>query len=305
MRTSLTRIALLAVAALSLAIGSGCTRIGPGHVGIVVNNAGSQRGVADYTPTTGWVFYMPGKTTVMEYPTFIQTAKWTASTHEGSDNDDSITFTTAQGIPVNVDVSFSYHLESDKVPSFYVQFRSDDLTSFTEGFLRNVARDELNRVGGTVPVETVMGNNGPFLQSVQDAIQKKVGQYGVVIDQFGLIGSPRPPKQIVDSINNKVEAEQIAMQKENEVKQAAADAQKAVATAQGYAQAHIAQAEGDAKATLINAEAQAQANQKLAASITDTLVRYEAVQKWNGTQPQVMGSGGLLFNIPVGAPTKK
>ncbi len=41
-----------ALLALSLA---SCTRIGPGHVGIEVNMAGSDKGVSDFPAVTGWV----------------------------------------------------------------------------------------------------------------------------------------------------------------------------------------------------------------------------------------------------------
>ena len=54
------------------------TRIGAGYVGVEVNLAGSQRGTQDIPVRTGWVFYSPLKTQVIEFPTFVQTVKWTA-----------------------------------------------------------------------------------------------------------------------------------------------------------------------------------------------------------------------------------
>lgn len=75
---------VVVLAVLSSALTSGCTRIGPGHVGIEVDMAGSQRGVQDFALKTGWVFYNPVGTSVMEYPTFVQTAKWTKNLNEGN-----------------------------------------------------------------------------------------------------------------------------------------------------------------------------------------------------------------------------
>lgn len=37
----------------------GCSVVSPGEVGIVVNMAGSNRGVQDYPVRTGYVFYNP------------------------------------------------------------------------------------------------------------------------------------------------------------------------------------------------------------------------------------------------------
>jgi hypothetical protein len=41
-----------------------CTRIGAGYVGIKVNMAGDQKGVADFPAVTGWVFYAPWLTQI-------------------------------------------------------------------------------------------------------------------------------------------------------------------------------------------------------------------------------------------------
>src|SRR5499427_5476590 len=59
------------------------TRINAGYVGVEVNLAGAQRGAQDIPVRTGWVFYSPLKTQVIEFPTFVQTVKWTADINEG------------------------------------------------------------------------------------------------------------------------------------------------------------------------------------------------------------------------------
>src|SRR5215471_18741880 len=53
------------------------TRIEAGYEGVEINLAGSQRGAADIPIRTGWVFYSPLKTQIIEFPTFVQTVKWT------------------------------------------------------------------------------------------------------------------------------------------------------------------------------------------------------------------------------------
>jgi regulator of protease activity HflC (stomatin/prohibitin superfamily) len=116
----------------------------------------------------------------------------------------------------------------------------------------------------------------------------------VRIEQFGLIGAPRPPEGVIQSINQKVQAQQIAQQKQNEIVQAQAEAQKTVATAEGAARAQVARAEGEAKA-----------NQILAASISPALIQWrqleiqqQAVTRWDGARPQVEGgASGLLLQV--------
>lgn len=264
-----------------------CTRIGPGHVGIQVNMAGSQRGVQDFDLTTGWVFYIPGKTSIYEYPTFVQTYVWTHDEKEGTADNEEITFTTKDALLVALDVNISYSLDAAKVPAFYVKFRNDDIKQFTHGFLRSVARDCFNEVGGHYGVEQIMGDNAEFLKAARDCTQAHVVAYGVNIEQFGIIGAPRPPAGVIQAINLKVQANQIALQKQNEVMQAKAEASKTVA-----------QAEGDAKATLTRAEAQAQANKTLAASITPEFLEYTKLLQWDGKLPTVSGANAWV-NVPA------
>jgi len=62
----------------------------------------------------------------------------------------------------------------------------------------------------------------------------------------------------------------------------------------------------NAKRTRADAEAyriikEAKANQLLAKSVTPVLIRYNAMQKWNGKYPQTLMSGktdGLILSLP-------
>jgi len=273
---------LIVVAALLL---GGCTTIPPGSVGIVVNQYGSNRGVSDYTTTTGRVFYNPISTSVVEYPTNVQTIQWTKDVHEGAPQDESITFTTKESVSINADVSLSYQLETSKVPSFYVKFRNDDLKTFTYGYLHNIARDAMMEIGGHYTVEQVMGDNEEFLHQVRDRIQSQVKDIGVDLQQFGFIGSPRPPQQVIDSINAAQQAKYNAVKTQNELAQTQAEVAKMIA----------------------NAEGTAKANRIVAESITENLLKKQQldiqdrwINRWNGVTPSVTTSGnGMFLTVPT------
>lgn len=273
---------LLLVAMVALA---GCTIVEPGHVGIVVNQAGSNKGVDKLPVQTGRVWYNPMTQDVFEYPTFVQTAVWTKDRTEEGKNEE-ITFSTKDSMAVAADVSLGYSLIGDKVPAFYVKFRSDDLERFTHGFLRNLARDHFNEVAGKFTVEQIMSGNEQFVREVRGRLQADLEPLGIQLEQFGFMGAPRPPGSVIEAINAKVGATQLALQKQNELVSAQADAAKAVAAA-----------EGQAASTLKLAEAQAEANRKLAASLTRELVDYEAIKKWNGALPQVSGQATPFINL--------
>ncbi len=290
-KTTMKIVKLVGAVVFALALGMlgcvSCTRIEPGHVGIVVNSTGSNRGVQDYPAVTGRVWYNPFNTDVYEWPTFVQTAVWTHNKDEGHPVNEEITFTTKDQMQVSADISIGYQLKPDKVPYFYVKFRSSDMDAFTHGYMRNMAREKFDDAAGRYAIEQIMGDNSAFLKEARDALQKELEPIGVEIQQFGFIGAPRPPQQVIDAINLKVQATQIALQKQIEITQAQAEAQKAVAVA-----------EGEAKSVTVRAEAEAEANRKIAASISPTLVQYQQVQKWDGKMPQVQGTGGgVLLNL--------
>lgn len=285
---NLTQLALIAGLSLSLTGCGGCTRVSPGYVGIKTVSAGTGRGVQDYPATTGWVFYNPLTENIMEYPTFTRTAVWTHSTNEGKAVNEEITFSNKDSMQIAVDISIAYQLNPDKVPHFYVKFRHDDLDFFTHGFLRNITRDKLDQAAGKYTIDQIMGDNAAFIAEARRELEKELAPIGVEITQFGIIGSPRPPQAVVDSINLKVQANQIALQKQIEVLQAEAEAKKSVAHANGYSQS-----------LLIKAEAEAKANREIANSISPTLVEWKKLDKWDGKLPTVSGGGsGIILSVP-------
>jgi regulator of protease activity HflC (stomatin/prohibitin superfamily) len=291
------RISLLLLAVVMIALFTGCaTRIGPGHVGILVDATGSNRGVLDKPVRTGRVWYNPYSQTVIEFPTFVQTAQWTASVNEGKAVDESVTFTNKDSMVINADISLSYSLQDNLVPHFYVKFHTEDLDKFTHGFLRNVARDCLDNHAGKYAIEQIMGDNAAFLKEARECIQSQVGPFGVNIEQFGLIGAPRPPQPVIAAINAKAQASQLAYQKQNEIVQVQAEAAKQVAEAEGQAKSQITRAKGEAEANRIRT-----------ASITEVLLKqkaldntHDAIWKWDGKMPNVMSGGkeNFLMQIP-------
>jgi regulator of protease activity HflC (stomatin/prohibitin superfamily) len=279
---------------------SGCARtvVGPGHVGIKVNYYGQDKGVESFPRVTGVIWYNPISEDVLQYPTYVQNAVWTHSVDEGNPVNEEITFTNADQMQIAADISLAYQLQAEKVPAFYVKFRSEDLRTFTHGFLRNLAREKFDSIAGRYKIEQIMGNNAPFLKEVRDTLQHDLDPIGVRLEQFGFIGAPRPPLQVVDAINAKVKATQDAVRVENELRSIQAEARKAIAEAEGAASAAIAKAQGDAKA-----------NEILSSSINERLIEWrrldiqqQSISKWNGALPTF--SGGALPFVQIPGPVK-
>lgn len=299
----MTKQILLLSSILALSVFTGCTRIGPGHAGIKINQAGSDKGVSAQVASTGWFFYNPFTEIIVQYQTAQRQEKWTKSSDEGKVGNTEVSFTNKDSMVIFADVAIAFSLDPNRVPSFYVKFLAkdeDDLDAkFTNGYLRNSVRNCLNEKAGQYDVKQIMGDNAEFLKQTKDCIQSDVIQWGVNIDQFGLIGAPRPPDPVVAAINEKAKAEQVAVQKQIELLQVDADAKK-----------RVAEADGDAKAQVARAGGEAEANRLRNASITENILKMRELDNqhdliWRlqpGMLPQTLmlqsdkaGPAGILF----------
>ena len=258
--------------------------IEPGYTGIKINRL-VNRGVTREDIVTGFVFYNPVQSSLVVYPTFIQRVAWTQDVHEGSPQNEQLTFNTKDSVPVDIDVAVSYQIEAAKVPEFYTKFRADNVNTFTHGFLRDTTRNIVAQIGSEYTFDEVNGaRKEEFLAKVGKTLDVNIKPYGVNVQQFGLIGSLRPPKALLDAVNAKTQAIQKSIQVENEVRQAEAEAKKKIAIANG----------------------EAAANRALASSLDPKLLEWEKLQimrqqivKWNGQMPSVMGGGNMLLNLPA------
>lgn len=270
----------------------GITRVEPGHVGVEISLAGGNRGAQEIPVRTGWVFYSPLKTQIVEFPTYIQTVKWTQSQQEGHPNDESIGFNSKEGMEVFGDFALSYALDANKVPEFYVKYRVNDMDKFTHGQLRDIVRQTLNEVGSTFTIEEIYGEKkSVFVSAAEARIRTKVVPIGIQIQNFGFIGAPRLPQQIASAIVQKTQAITEAERARNQLAVTQAEMAKIVAESEGYAKSAVAKAQGEAEANRLRTQ-----------SITPAILEmkrleneFERIKRWKGDVPQTVLGGDTKF----------
>ena len=109
---------------------------------------------------------------------------------------------------------------------------------------------------------------------------------GIEISRIYLIGRFHFPQNVITALNSKIEANQRAQQRENELREAEAEAKK-----------QIARAEGQARCAIVQAESEAKANSLLSESITPELIQWQAVQKWDGKLPNVTNGATPFIQV--------
>jgi regulator of protease activity HflC (stomatin/prohibitin superfamily) len=265
---------LLAILGISV-ISPGCySTIGPGHVGIKVEQTGHQRGVQDFPAQTGRVWYNPINEDVLDFNTSIIQYTWTRSADEGKQANEEMCFKSSDFMMFCADVNAAFKVQEDKAPFFYVKFRDADTDKFIHGFFRNVIRDSFTKFAAGYTTDQLNGSGqDEMLGKVFEASKSELDTYGVQLIKLGFAHPPRPPEAITQAINNKLAAVQRAIQAENELRQAEAEAKKQIAAAEG----------------------KAKSNQIEMSSLTPQLLQMRALEKWDGHLPQVNGGGALPF----------
>lgn len=268
-------------AVVLLALLGACSKVPAGYVGVLVHLLGTDKGVDSEVKPVGR-YWVGINEELFLFPTFLQNREWTA---EGGSNkaDQSFTFQTRDGMKASADIGVSFRLEQDKIAKIFQTYRKG-IDEITDIYLRNMVRDALVKEVSNKPIEYVYGEGkAELIRSVEVDVQKQLEGTGIIVEKLYWIGDIRVPEIVTTAINAKIEATQKAQQRENEVQQTIAEANK-----------ERERAKGEADATLERAKAQATANKLLSESLTDSLVQYQAIEKWDGQLPSTMLPGASV-----------
>lgn len=290
---------VLWIAGIVLAVGAftaggvTCTKlekIPPGQVGVSVRKCGDSGVKKDPIPT-GYYWRELFCEDVVTYPTSMQSLVLTKNRHEGkggAEEDQSITVTSSEGLPIQVDIALNFTLDPKSVPTIYERWRMD-VDRIEHLYLRQTLREALQDTFAQYTAQQLYSDKKETVRAEVEAfLGKKLIPLGFVPAQLTL-NRIEPPASVIASINAKVEMTQQAQRAQAEVQKKEAEASQAVAVAQGQAKAVRAIAEGEAASITLRAEAQAKANRILADSLTPALIDYQRAIKWDGKLPTVTG----------------
>lgn len=276
----------LALAAMLIL--SACTNVDPTEVGFKINNSGDYRGIDSLPTVTGWNFYSPGFSRIVTIPTTQQHVVWTSSPNEGKAVDESISIACQGGSGFSVNVGLNYRVNPSKASKIYLKYKTSDLESITQTYLRNIVRGSMQDVSGVITVDSILNNLPAYEHAVRELITARLGSEGFTVDNFSILNQPKPTdpnlqKAIEEKIKAKQDAETSKMQLQIEI----AEANKKIALARG-----------DSASKVINAEGEAEAVKKIQQVLSPVYVDYIRAKTWDGKLPGVMtGNSGMLFQL--------
>ncbi len=147
MNNSFIKFIVLAVVVLgSIFAFVGCERIDAGHVGVKVNLYGDGKGVDDVTEVTGWVFYNPISTKIVEFPTFMQHKEYKLD--KENEVDESFVVNSKDGSEFHVSPLLNYSVKRERVPYIFAKYRVE-LSMIESGFLKTAVYDAFRVVANS------------------------------------------------------------------------------------------------------------------------------------------------------------
>lgn len=263
---------ITAVAVCIIGIGANCINIIPtGYTGIKT----SFGKVSQKELTTGIHFSVP----------FVQNVSEINNKQQDVTIADKIWGEASDKTPVYAEnVTVTYNISVEKSVWLYSNVTNiDDIIN--NGIVASAVKSAMAELG---PEDvTNRGKVEPLAQQkLAEALNAKYGEDAVTVHQV-IISNMDFEDAYNDAIQQKSIAQQTAARQkiENETAIAKAEADKTVA---------IKNAEAKAEKMKIEAEAQADANKKVAESISDELIDYQKIEKWDGRLPTVTGGNAIV-----------
>lgn len=251
-------------------------KIPAGYVGVVYS---MKDGVQDETLSQGWKIVSPTKK-VVEY---------TVSTEQGflrSEDGSNFSVPTSDGKMIDVDVEYSYHFDTEKLPDTYTRFKGQSGETVEESFIKGKIKSWSQEVTATFPVLDIYSSKrGELNTALYNHLVSKFEEYGIIIDSinFSRIGLDEQTAQTIqDIVTAQQELERVKIEKDK---------------AQLESERAKIEAEGKAEVTRINAEAEAKANEVKQKSLTDNIVKSQYIEKWNGELPKVSGNTSTIIDM--------
>jgi regulator of protease activity HflC (stomatin/prohibitin superfamily) len=268
---------------LIILIANCTTIIEPGYKGVIFSlNGGLKKNVLDQ----GMRFHWPWER-VTQYPVSTETVYLTKNPHEETTLDESINVNTSDGKSVNVDVVYSYHMESTKLSHIFTKFRRQEAPQIQASYMKTQIKTVMQAI---TTKYSVLGVYSEYRQEVTKEIEKNLGNIlkkdGIILENFSL-----SDVRIDANTLKTIQAIADAQNRQEYLKREEANKKQEVIN-------NKIEAEGKKQVAIIQAQGQAEANRSLERSLTPPIVQYEWIKKWDGKMPTVQGGGNALIQLP-------
>ena len=185
-------------------------------------------------------------------------------------------------------VAVNYHVGKENSQTLYKNVGM----GFEEVLITPAVNEVLKAVTAKYTAVELVSSRAEVSMLLDEGLNEKMNAYGIFINELNIINWDFSEEYI-----NAVEAKQVAEQ--NLIK-TRTEQEQALVIANTEAQKRVIAAEAEANEIKVLAQANAESNRIITESISELLIKYQTVSKWDGKLPPVMsGSDNMLIDIPL------
>lgn len=179
---------------------------------------------------------------------------------------------------VKTKIAINYHISPDLAPEIYRDIGRD----YSEKVIYPLEQEANKAATAKYTAEQLITQRESVREEMKTLLTERLQPRGIIVEEISIVNFAFSDV-FTQAIEAKVTAEQNALAAKNKLAQIEYEAQQ-----------RIAQAEGEARAITIQAQA-------INAQGGKDYVQLQAINKWNGALPTIMGGGVVPFiNFPVG-----
>ena len=185
-------------------------------------------------------------------------------------------------------VAVNYHVGKENSQTLYKNVGM----GFEEVLITPAVNEVLKAVTAKYTAVELVSSRAEVSMLLDEGLNEKMNAYGIFINELNIINWDFSEEYI-----NAVEAKQVAEQ--NLIK-TRTEQEQALVIANTEAQKRVIAAEAEANEIKVLAQANSESNRIITESISELLIKYQTVAKWDGKLPTVMsGSDNMLIDIPL------
>lgn len=178
---------------------------------------------------------------------------------------------------VNTTLAINYRVDTSKSYSIYKNIGA----KYEDVLVVPAVNEVLKAITAQYTAEESVTNRALISDGLIKGLNDKLNTIGLYITDVNIINF-----DFSEAFITAIEEKQVAQQQ--------------LLKAETEKQTSITNAEAQAETIRIKAEAEAEANKIISQSLTDGVIEYNKVEKWNGVLPQVTGQAGTMISLDDG-----
>jgi regulator of protease activity HflC (stomatin/prohibitin superfamily) len=186
---------------------------------------------------------------------------------------------------VSTVIAVNYHINKSSSAELYKQVG----LGYDDVLVIPAINEVLKAVTANYTAQQLVSSRGDVSILLDENLNAKLNAYGVIVDDLNIINWDFTEEYI-----SAIEAKQVAEQ--NLIK-TRTEQEQALVIANTEAQKQVIAAKAEADKIKLLADATASSNMTIAESLSDILIRYELLQKWDGQLPKVTGGASTFTEI--------